>query len=315
MGRVFDRLGMAVVGAGVLAVYVGAGLGGAYVLAWLATDPPSLWLLGVTLVVGVLVGGLLSYRYGTTRLLAGIDAVALPRWRAPEVHRRVDGLSEAMDIDAPSLMLADLGAPNALSVGGPRENVVVIDRRLLDLLTTDELAGIVAHELAHIQRRDALVKTLAVSVVRALAGALFVLVLPATLVVAGVARASTWFAGRPHRSPDVAAVVGIGVQAFVGAALSLLTLGLLAYSRRREFLADRRAVEVTGDPAALARALAKIHRAATPRWRLRSILTIHGDERSGLRRLLSTHPPVEERIDRLVGGRRHDPARVRDSGR
>jgi heat shock protein HtpX len=81
----------------------------------------------------------------------------------------------------------------------------------------------------------------------------------------------------------------------------VITLLLFAHSRKREYAADERAAEVTGNPVALARALAKIHRATSPDRGLRSLLYIHGDERGDdSRRLLSTHPPVYERIDRLV---------------
>lgn len=83
---------------------------------------------------------------------------------------------------------------------------------------------------------------------------------------------------------------------------------LLVYSRRREYVADERAAAVTGQPRALARALAKIHRAANPRWGLRSLLTIHGDEStSDWWRLLSSHPPIEERIERLADAERRLP--------
>lgn len=301
MARVAHRLLMAVVGVAVLFVYTGLAVLSVLVIAWLVANPPDPLTLGLTVAVAAVVAGYLSYRLGSARLLAGIETVELPRRRAPELHRRVDRLSEAFGVEPPPLYLADIGAPNALSIGGPRTHVVVLDRRLLDLLTVDELTGIVAHELAHVESRDAFVQTLAVSVMRTLAGGLFVLLLPATLAIGGVARAAAWFAGRPHRAPDVAAVATVGVQVVVGAVLSLLTLGVLAYSRRREYAADRRAAEATGDPAALARALVKIHRAANPRWGLRSLLTIHGDQRGGLRRLLSTHPPIDERVERLVG--------------
>lgn len=298
---------MATVGVAVLVFYVLAGLVGAYVLATLVANPPDLWLLVFGLLLAVLLGGYVSYRVGSTRLLAGIDAVDLPRGRAPALHRRLDRLAAEMGVDRPPLLVADLGAPNALSIGGPRWSAVVIDRRLLSLLTLEELEGIVAHELAHVERKDAFVKTLVVSLVRTLAGLVFLLVLPITLVLAGVARAAAWIAGRPARAPDVEAVATVGVQFLVGLLLSVLTLLALAHARRQEFAADRRAAAVTGRPDALARALVKIQRASEPRLGLRSLLTIHGDDSEGLRRLLSTHPPIDERVKRLGGTGRPTP--------
>lgn len=315
MRRVVIRLFMATVGVAVLVVYALLSALGAFAISWVLAEPPD--LAALLLAVGLLaaVAGLVSYRLGATRLLTGVDARELPPRRAPALYRRRDRLCERMGIDPPPLLVGDVGAPNALSLGGPRTGVVVLDRRLLSLLTLDELEGILAHELAHLESRDAFVRTLAVSGMRTLAGLVYVLLLPITLLLIGAARAGAWLAGRPHRAPDVAALATKGVELLVGLALSVLTLLLLAYSRRREYAADDRAVEVTGRPRALARALAKIHRAADPGWGLRSLLTIHGDESDAeWRRLLSTHPPVRERIERLVAAdqrplvwARHDP--------
>jgi len=303
--RVLERLVMALVGLAVLVGYfLLAGLG--YLgLAWVLADPPALG--PALLVVGVVtvVGSYLGYRVGSARLLAGIDAKELPRHRVPGLYRRRDGLCERMAVAPPPLFVADIGAPNALSIGGPDWGVVVLDRRLLGLLTMDELEGILAHELAHLERRDAFVQTLAVSGMRTLATLLFLLLLPVTLLGIGTARAVAWLLGQPQHAPDVAALVTRLVELGVGLGLSVFTLLLLAHSRRREFVADERAAAVTGQPRALARALVKIHRVANPRWTLRSVLTIHGEEStSDLRRLLSSHPPIEERLERLAAAER-----------
>jgi heat shock protein HtpX len=82
--------------------------------------------------------------------------------------------------------------------------------------------------------------------------------------------------------------------------MSVFTLSFLAYSRRQEYAADSRAADVTGDPAALARALSKIHRAKQPRSGLFSLLYIHDDRRDDTPTILSTHPPLPDRIDRLA---------------
>nr|WP_281280708.1 M48 family metalloprotease [Natronomonas salsuginis] len=83
--------------------------------------------------------------------------------------------------------------------------------------------------------------------------------------------------------------------------LFALTLALRAHSRRRECAADDRPVDATADLRALARALVKVQRAATPGRGIRSSLYVHGDEEGMLSRLLATHPPVAERIERLIG--------------
>jgi heat shock protein HtpX len=213
-----------------------------------------------------------------------------------------------MELAVPPVLVADLGAPNALSVGGPRRGVVVLDGRLLELLTVDELEGILAHELAHLEGYDAFVQTLAVSLLRALAGVAGLVLLPVLVFAYGLSRAVAWLRGRPGSRASVGEWLRLGAQVAVAGLLSLLTLGVLAYSRRREFTADARAATVTGKPQALARALWKIRRAADRSRGLRSLLYTHtGDERAGPGRWLSTHPPVEERIRRLTGAA--EPAR------
>lgn len=315
MRRAFVRLFMALVGLSVLLAYLALAALGLLALSWLVVGPVDLGAAPLVVAAMTILAAWVSYRLGIVRILAGVEATELPRHRAPALYRRRDRLCGRMDLDAPPLYVADLGAPNALSVGGPRRGVVVFDHRLLTLLTGDELEAILAHERAHLEGRDAFVQTLAVSGLRTLAGFVFLLFLPVTLVAIGAARAGAWLAGRPQYAPDVAAMARRGVEVLVGLALSVVTLLLLSYSRRREYVADDRAVAVTGNPRALAPALVKIHRAATPDWGLRSLLTIHGDETDAdLRRLVSTHPPIRERIERLVAAdqrplvwARHDP--------
>jgi heat shock protein HtpX len=300
---VFRRALLAVVGFAVLAVYLGLAWALLTGYAWLLANPPDPLAVTLALGVAVLLTASASYHLGTARLLAGVETRELPRRRAPSLYRRQDRLCHDLGIEPPSLLVADLGAPNALSIGGPRRSAIVLDRRLFSLLSADELEGILAHELAHVAGRDAFLQTLAVAVMRTLSGVAFLLLLPVTLVAVGVGRATAWVSGRPERGADVAALATLGVQLLVGLVLSAFTLALLARSRRREFDADARAAELTGRPRALARALVKIHRAADPRLGLRSLLTVQGEESDvDWRRWISTHPPVEARVARLVGG-------------
>jgi heat shock protein HtpX len=284
VGAAFAVLAAAV--AGVLAVAVG-----------LQTDTAT-----TVAFVGVLAlcFGFLSYRIGTARLLARLDAAALPRDRAPGVVDRFDALAADMGVVDPTLLVADVGGPNALSLGGRRNGFVVVDRRLFRLLSREELAGVLAHELAHLRTRDSLVQSLAYSLVRSLATLAFWAILPAVLAWRLLRRAGRWLLGRPTEplAVEVAAVHERAVRATV-VALVALTLATRAYSRYREFVADDRAVAATGDPLALATALRKIDRASRPRGLLAE-LTIAGEEDDELSRLLSTHPPMDDRIRRLV---------------
>lgn len=302
MGQRWIRLGMIGMGIVVLSVYTAAAIAGLLLLQWLLANPPSpTVLLGAFLLV-VVVGGYVGYRLGTVRLVASLDATCLERHETPELHRRLARLAARMDVREPPVLLADLGAPNALSLGGPKQGVIVLDYRLLQLLTIDELEAILGHELAHMEGHDTFVNTLVVTAVRTLVGLVFLLLFPVVVFLVGIDRTAAWFAGRPsQRYYGLAHLFQLGVTVFLAAALSPVTLAFLARSRSREFAADRRAAGITNNPAALARALAKIHRASSSRRGLLSLLYIHDDEETdSIERWFSTHPPLQERIDRLL---------------
>lgn len=300
MRRVGLRALTAFVGVALLAVYAGVAYLSYRLLAavWLARGDllaVVAWTTGLTVAFGYL-----SYRFGTRRLLARLDAVELPRSRAPGAYRRLDGLCERMNAGRPRLLVARLGGPNAMAVSASGGNAVVVDRSLFGLLTGAEFEALLAHELAHLERRDSLVQTLAYSAGQSLVWFVVVLALPVVVVAAGVRRALGWLRGRPPAGP---AAPGAGLRRRVGqvvmVAFTALTLLTLAHSRRREFAADDRAADLT-DPLALARALRKIERASQPRWRLLSPLTVRGEEDGPVTRLLSTHPSMDDRVDRLV---------------
>ena len=294
------RLLMAAIGVVVFAVYAVAAWLSYVVLAVVlsgGTDLATTFLLVTALTLAV---GYASYRFGTARLLADLDASALPRERAPGLYRRLDALADRMGVATPSLAVARMAAPNALAVSAD-DGVIVIDRALFRLLDGDELSAILAHELAHIERRDAMVSTVAYGLMRTATAALVLPLLPLVLALTGAARALGWASGRPHSW--VANPFGRLRQAVEGAVLSVLavlTLLLYAFSRRREYAADDRAVEVTGDPLALARALRVIERAARPRWGLLSPLVVYREDDDPLTRLFETHPPTDERVERLI---------------
>ncbi len=286
----------------------------ALVALWSAT--PGLETILLVVAVGTLVVGYLSYRFGTAQLLSGLEAVELPRSRAPGFYRRFDRLVDRMDAGDPQILVAQLPTPNAFALGSPRSGVVVLDRSLFRLLTVDELEAIVAHELAHLEGYDAFVQTLAYTAFRTLVGFALLASFPVVLVIGGFARAIAWMRGRPASWTNtlLGRLLRRAEQAVLLVSLAF-TVVVLARSRRREYAADDRAVTVTGRPLALARALRKIQRAAEPDWGLLSPLYVHTDETETederlWRRLLSTHPSTDERIDRLV-----ERARTQQNGR
>ncbi|WP_202614483.1 M48 family metalloprotease [Halostella litorea] len=311
MRRFGVRLLMALVGVCLLGLYLAVGVALVELLAVLFPGRPDLTVLVGGMVGSALFFGYLSYRVGTRRLVTGLGAVELPRERAPWLYRRLDGLRAEMAVGDPRVFVASLPSPNALAVGAG-EGVVILDRDLFRILDGDELEGILAHELAHLETRDALVQTLGSSLVETLSGVLFLLLFPVGLFLAGLRRVGTWIAGRRPEPFDRHLVrVHYRVSQFVVVLLLALTLALRAHSRRREFRADDRAVEVTGDPLALARALSRIRDAARPRQGPLSSLYIYGqEEEDALTRLLATHPPMDDRIERLVERTERSMARI-----
>lgn len=293
-----SRVAEVLVGFAILGVYSTLAVLGLVAVAWLIAQPPNPVVAIGAFGVGVLFAAIIGYRLGTVRLVSSLQAMELPRNRSPELHRRVDDMVETMRVEKPRLMIANLEAPNALSIGGPRTGAIILDRRLFDLLTIDELETILGHELAHMENHDTFLNTLAVTSVRTLTALVLLLLFPITMFLSGIDTAAGYFAGRPGSRLGLVAILQRGVVLAVGAVLGLFVLAFFAYARRREFAADRRAATVTGSPAALARALTKIKRANNPRSGLQSLLYIHDDQREK-RSLFSMHPPLDQRIARV----------------
>lgn len=257
-----------------------------------ALDP--LTIVGA-LLVSTLFSGYLSYRLGPTGLLRSLDARPLGPERAPRLHRRIDALAGSMDLEQPDVFVASLGAPNALAMGSSRRGALVLDVGLFRLLDADELTAILAHELAHLESDDGLVRALVSSAVQTILGVVLVLAAPLALALTGVGYGLALLTGRRDNSVlRVRAALGAGV----GLAVFLITALARARSRRREIAADDRAAAVTGDPLALARALRRIERASQPRIGPFRIPVQR--EETALERVLSTHPATDERIERLA---------------
>ena len=301
MRRVSHRILMAVVGISLLAVYGGA----AYLLARvglsLVRDPPDPTTLAVVVVASTLLLGYLNYRFGTLTLLTGLDAIELTRERASGLYARVEALCDDMNVDPPRLLVANLPHPNAFALGGVGYGALVFDRTLFWVLDAAEFEAIVAHELAHLESSDSLVQALAYTAGQTLVGTLLLGILPITLFVTGVARGLAWIRGRPSEW-DASPILWVrsSLERWVVVALVGLTLLLRAYSRRREYAADDRAVTVTGDPLALARALRKIQRTTEHYRGPFAPFYIAEEDRTLLGRLLSTHPSTDDRVRRLV---------------
>ena len=199
----------------------------------------------------------------------------------------IQDLAQRSGLPMPKLYLIPTKAPNAFATGrNPQHAAVAVTQGILEVLTEEELQGVLAHELSHIKNRDTLVSTLAATI----AGAIMLL-----------ANAARWAAiFTPHRRDDdgpnpVALIVTAIVAPFAAMLIQM------AISRSREFLADETGAKVTHNPRGLALALRKISQyAQIPASPQTSHMFIVNPLRGeGVLGLFSTHPPLAERIRRL----------------
>ncbi|ELZ45679.1 peptidase M48 Ste24p [Halorubrum californiense DSM 19288] len=299
MSRLAFRAAAAVVGVALLAAYLAAALFVADLLRAVWAARPNLPVLLALVAAGALGSAYLSYRLGTAQVLANLEGDRVPRKRAPDLHRRIDALTARMDVARPELYITDARAPNAFAVGGGGDGgALVIDRSLFRLLSPREVEAILAHELAHLEGNDGFAIAMADGIGRSLVGIATVATLPALLALSGLAAASAWIRGRPRDRSGPFARLHQALAGGLFAGFVLATLVSRSRSRKREFAADDRAAEVTGDPVALARALRRIERATEPTWPFAPFST-HKRTDEAAERWLSTHPSTDERVERL----------------
>jgi len=219
------------------------------------------------------------------------NAMAIDRASAPEYYGLVEALAERAGLPMPKVYLIKTDQPNAFATGrNPSNAAVAVTTGLLERLTREEAAGVIAHELAHIQNRD----TLTMTVTATLAGAISML-----------GNFAFFFGGsRDNNNPF--GFFGLLVTMIVAPFAAMLVQ--MAISRTREYSADKRGAEICGNPEWLADALAKIAAAAGRTVNVsaeRSPATAHmfiinplNGERAD--NLFSTHPDTENRIRALM---------------
>ncbi|SDB64137.1 zinc metalloprotease HtpX [Belnapia rosea] len=212
---------------------------------------------------------------------------------APRLYRMVEGLAQRAGLPMPALYVIHEDQPNAFATGRNPENAAVaVNTGLLDLMSEQEVAGVVAHELAHIRHRDTLLMTLTAT----LAGAIGML-----------AQFGFLFGGRTEdgrRNPF--GPIGALLLVIVGPIAAMLVQ--MAISRSREYEADKLGAEICGDPRWLASGLQKLEHYKqglvnhTAEAHPASAHLFIINPLSGLRMdsLFTTHPPTEERIRRLL---------------
>ena len=205
---------------------------------------------------------------------------------APELHRMVGILAQRAGIPKPSVHIIDSPAPNAFATGrSPAKGAVAVTTGITQVLNRDELAGVIAHELAHIKNRDTLISSIAATIAGAIS------------MIADMAMWSMIFGGSDEEEGGAG-----GFLMLILAPIAALIIQM-AISRSREFVADAEGARILGDPQPLADALRKIEMSVKQRpMEVRpatSHLYIINPVFGGLAGLFSTHPATEKRVAKL----------------
>jgi heat shock protein HtpX len=267
----------------------------------------TLLLLSVLTVLIVWIGGLIDGNGGMliALIIAAVmnfgsyfysDKIALMTMHATEVgpehplFRIVAKLIERAGLPMPRVYVSPIQAPNAFATGrNPRHAAVCATEGLLQMLTEDQIAGVMSHELAHVKHRDILITTIAATI----AGAITVL-----------ARMSMWFGMGNNRNRNSNILEFVAVLIFGPIAAFLIQA---AISRSREFNADSGGAEICGHPEWLASALQTLETAnqriptnVNPAFNA-MFISEPRNVMSSLAGLFRTHPPLEARLRNLIG--------------
>ncbi len=234
-----------------------------------------------------------SYFYSDKIALAMYGAQPITREQLPRIYNVVERLTSRAGLPIPKIYVIPTESPNAFATGrNPQHASVAVTHGILNLLTDEELEGVLAHELGHVRNRDILTSSIAAT----LAGAITIL-----------ARMAFWFGafgGGDRRDRDGGGLGGILMLLLAPFAALLIQLWV---SRTREYEADASGAHLTGNPYALASALEKIAAVSRQVPLMASPSTAHlfivQPLLSGemLMSLFSTHPPIQKRIERLIG--------------
>ena len=233
-----------------------------------------------------------SYWFSDKIVLRMYGAREVTEAEAPTLHGIVRRLSIAAAIPMPKVYIIPNDSPNAFATGrNPAHAAVAVTEGIMRLLSTDELEGVLAHELGHVRNRDILIGTVAAT----LAGAI--------MMLAQFAKFAAIFGGGSRdRDEGGGGILGMLVVAIVAPIAAMLVQ--MAVSRSREYLADETGARFCGRPESLANALQKIAYASQRVPMEASPATAHMFIMSplsggGIMSWFSTHPPIEKRIERL----------------
>ncbi|HRN96428.1 MAG TPA: zinc metalloprotease HtpX [Candidatus Levybacteria bacterium] len=268
-------------------------------------------LLGLLSILLIFVGGLLGGRQGLYMAfffsllmnggasffsakiaLAASGAKPLSRSQNPELYQMVEELSHKIKIPMPKLYMTPARQANAFATGrGPGHASVAVTQGILDVLSKDELRGVLAHELAHVKNRDILIASIAAVIASSIS------------FLANMAMWGGLMGNNNDEDNPGAGIPGLLIALLVPIAASIIQM---AVSRQREYAADETGAKTIGNGKSLANALLAIHDTTrraplhtNPAYSSLYIENPLGGVGNKMMNLFSTHPPVEERVKRL----------------
>lgn len=230
-----------------------------------------------------------AYWFSDKIVLRMYGAREVTEVEAPGLYAIVRRLTQKAGMPMPRVYIIDSEQPNAFATGrNPGHAAVAVTSGIMRILSQEELAGVIGHELSHIRHRDILISTIAATI----AGA-----------ISYLAQMAQWAALFGHRDDDEGGSPAAAlIMMIIGPIAALIVQ--MAISRSREYLADEGGARLVGNPRYLANALRKLHFAsqqipmeANPATS--HMFIVNPLSGGGLLRLFSTHPPIEERIARL----------------
>ena len=234
---------------------------------------------------------LVSYFFSKNMALAANKVRIITRDEEPRLYDTVYRLSQKAGLPMPEVGISEVNMPNAFATGrNPKNAAVVATRQLLNLLSDDELEGVLAHELSHIKNRDILVMSAAAAMAS---------------MISFVTRMAVWGSLFNSRDNGAGLLIAIIADLTLPLAAMLVQLGI---SRNREYLADESGARLTGKPMNLASALVRLETGCSSRSNDYSnasnasmwITNPFGKKNTSIfTSLFRTHPSTEERIERL----------------
>ncbi len=229
-----------------------------------------------------------SYWFSDKIVLRMYNAQEVTEAELPDLYRLVMQLTQQAGLPMPRLYIIPDDSPNAFATGrNPSHAAVAVTEGILKLLSWEELAGVIAHELGHVKNRDILIQTIAATIGAA---------------ITYLAHFGFLFGGRSDDREGGGSIVGM-ILMMILAPLAAAIIQM-AISRSREYIADETGAHICGHPMWLAGALDKLRRGvdAVPMQAEQAtahMFIVKPFAGGGLANLFSTHPPIEERIERL----------------